>query len=489
MAGIVTVFMNGRETVVTAYDGELLSDVLLRAGVHTAQPCGGRGICGKCLVRGEGGIRKLKEAPEGYYLACKSVVEGDAKVWFGEEKTKIVSSSIFAFDETNKENGLALAVDIGTTTIAAYLIDLTNGETMLVETALNPQRAHGADVISRISFALEDGNTDILKNEIQTALDNMERSLLSRADRKSEEIIRRVLVGNTAMTHMACGYSVLGISKAPFSPKYYGAHMVPWNGSDALIGGCISGYVGSDTISALLACGLDKREECALMIDIGTNGEIALVKDGEILTCSCAAGPAFEGAHIACGTGAVNGAINTARIDNGKMSFTTIGDKEPIGICGSGLIDLVAELFENEEITPAGRMAQDYPLTENVYLARGDVREVQLAKAAIAAGIRILMNEMHAEYDDIDKVYLAGGFGSFINIENACKIGMLPEELKERIVPVGNAAGAGAGMMAMSAEMRKRSEDIRMNARYVELAAHEDFPDLFAENLIIGTEE
>ncbi|MBQ3080375.1 MAG: DUF4445 domain-containing protein [Clostridia bacterium] len=486
----VTVNAEGKEAIIKAQDGEILLQALSRAGIEINAPCGGRGVCQKCLVRAEGKLIKEKPSPEGTCLACKTRIAGDVKVWIDMKKSEILSSDSDVFTNTDHEKGLALAADIGTTTIAAYLIDLESGKTLGVDTRLNPQRNHGADVISRLSFALESKeNASLLKKEIEDAIYESEKILLDRFGWRKGEIIRRVLVGNTAMTHLAGGYSVKGIAFAPFTPEYVKAHETEFNEKRAILGGCISGYVGSDTISALLSNDLDIKNECALLIDIGTNGEIALVKDGRILTCSCAAGPAFEGAHIACGMGAVEGAVNHVNIRMGKLEYTTIGNKKAIGICGSGLIDIVYALVNKEEISPSGRMTEDYYITENVYLSRSDIREVQLAKSAIASGIQILLTEMGIDEDNIEKVYLAGGFGNFISTEAACGIGMLPMGLKERIIPVGNAAGAGARRMAMSERERKRHEEIRMKAEYIELASHPDFSDLFAENLLFEEEE
>ncbi|MBQ4159088.1 MAG: ATP-binding protein, partial [Clostridia bacterium] len=220
-----------------------------------------------------------------------------------------------------------------------------------------------------------------------------------------------------------------------------------------------------------------------LLIDLGTNGEIALVHKGNILCCSCAAGPAFEGAHIACGTGAVKGAIDHAGIIDGKLAYSTIRNFPASGICGSGLIDLTACLIEEGIISPMGRMSEDYHITENVYLVKKDIREIQLAKAAIAAGIDILISESGISESDIDEVLIAGGFGNFINLENACKIGLLPKSLLSKIRPIGNAAGEGARIALVSKEARANLDMIQSRSRYIELAAHPDFADLYADHL------
>jgi len=478
------------EKNIEAAPGEKLLDVLSRGGISVHAPCGGRGVCGKCLLKAEGEFRNLKDAPEGYALACASIVNGDISVTLTEDNASILADFEKNFISTDCEKGLGVAVDIGTTTLAAYLLNLENGEVYAAETMLNPQRTHGADVVSRISYALEsEENAARLTKEIESAVSELTRRLTDKAGFSTDDIIRIALVGNTAMMHLAAGFSTLGISKAPFTPEYTKQHMRLFNGIETFFGGCVSGYVGADTLSCMLAADFDKAEDCRLLIDIGTNGEIALLKDGKILTCSCAAGPAFEGAHIACGTGAVPGAIDHAEIKAGKISFTTIAGKEACGICGSGLIDLVSALVDEEEISPVGRMEEDVHLSDTVYLSKEDIREVQLAKAAIASGIQILMKEANVTDDDISTVLLAGGFGNFISIPSACNIGLLPKGLIDKIKPIGNAAGEGARLLVSSEEARKRLEKIHAATSYIELAAHPDFSELYADNLIFGDDD
>ncbi len=464
--------------------GERLMDVLVKAGARVHAPCGGRGVCGKCLIKAEGSFETDAKAPHGYALSCRSYVSGDITLYVSDEKAEILADFDQKAMDTDGESGLGVAIDIGTTTLAAFLMDLKSGEVLASETMLNPQRAHGADVVSRIAFSIEkQENADLLKSEIDNAVLHLASSLLKKAKRDGEAVSKYSFVGNTAMMHFLSGHSALGISAAPFTPEYTESFERPYLNANAFFGGCISGYVGADTLGAMLSNDFHKTDKTILLIDIGTNGEIALIHKGNILTCSCAAGPAFEGAHIACGTGAVKGAIDHARIENGKITFTTIQNAAATGICGSGLIDLVACLIEEEEISPMGRMADDYSLTESVYLAKKDVHEVQLAKAAIAAGIDILIQESGITENDIDEVLIAGGFGNFINLESACAIGLLPKSLLEKIRPVGNAAGEGARMTLVSSKERDNMENIRLRSTYIELASHPDFADLYADHL------
>lgn len=488
----VTVLMDGRETVIPAQTGETILEALARAGIAVSAPCGGLGRCRKCAVRATGELACEDGARlDGQtVLACRTRLTGDARVRVSESKAEILKTGVCAGEETDGEAGLGVSVDVGTTTLAAYLVERSTGRVLASDARLNPQRPHGADVISRLSFAIEsEENAALLQREILAAIDEMTRSMLERAGRAGEEIRCRALVGNTVMMHLLGGYPARPLAFAPFTPAYTALHEKELGGVRTILGGCISGYVGADTLAAALACGLDERDENAMLIDIGTNGEIMLKKDGRCFACSCAAGPAFEGAHIACGTGAVAGAIDHARVENGEIVYTTIGGGEATGICGSGLIDLTAALLERGDITPMGRMAGDVRLSERVYLARSDIREVQLAKAAIASGIRILAEQAGAALADIEKVYLAGGFGNFIGLDSACRIGLLPAALRAKIVPVGNAAGSGSVRLLVSEQARRRAEALRQATRCVELAATPDFNDVYTDELLFEDED
>lgn len=488
----VTVLMDGRETVIPAQTGETILEALARAGIAVSAPCGGLGRCRKCAVRatGEFACEDGARLDGQTVLACRTRFTGDARVRVSESKAEILKTGVSAGEETDGEAGLGVSVDVGTTTLAAYLVERSTGRVLASDARLNPQRPHGADVISRLSFAIEsEENAALLQREILAAIDEMTRSILERAGRAGEEIRCRALVGNTVMMHLLGGYPARPLAFAPFTPAYTALHEKELGGVRTILGGCISGYVGADTLAAALACGLDERDENAMLIDIGTNGEIMLKKDGRCFACSCAAGPAFEGAHIACGTGAVAGAIDHARVENGEIVYTTIGGGEATGICGSGLIDLTAALLERGDITPMGRMTGDVRLSERVYLARSDIREVQLAKAAIASGIRILAEQAGAALADIEKVYLAGGFGNFIGLDSACRIGLLPAALRAKIVPVGNAAGSGSVRLLVSEQARRRAEALRQATRCVELAATPDFNDVYTDELLFEDED
>ncbi len=473
---------NGNNIQLACSAGERLYDVLARNGIRFSAPCGGKGKCGKCRVHAWGGI---KTDNDGTCLICKTYIENDCTIDFNEKHARVLTGGIVNTFETDGHKGLGLAADIGTTTIAVYLMDMLTGKEFARTSMLNPQRIHGADVISRLQYALiSEDNRRTLSNEIHTALDEAGRILLEKAGLSNQSILLSAFAGNTVMMHLASGYDASGLAKAPFIPYYTAAHRRTVYGKKVFLGGCVSGYVGADTTAAMLACGFDTGDETVLLIDIGTNGEIVLRDKGRYFCCSCAAGPAFEGAHITCGTGAVDGAIDhlTERVSG--FTYTTINGAEPSGICGSGLIDAIAYLARNESINPMGRMGERFYISDNVFIAPEDVREVQLAKAAIAAGIEILCSKAQISYGEIDKVYLAGGFGNCISVASACSIGLLPKEIEHKTTGVGNAAGDGIKMQLLSEASVRRAEKLRRLTEYVELSAEPDFEDIYSDNLL-----
>ncbi len=384
------------------------------------------------------------------------------------------------------------AVDIGTTTMAAYLVDLATGALVRTASMLNPQRAYGGDVITRANHTMEHPEgLQTLARLVRGGISDLIEEMRGRAGVEAAEIRHVALVGNTIMMHLAAELSVKYIATLPFVPVYAATRHVPaealalpYEGAVVTLGPCVAGYVGADTVAAVLACGLDAPGEAALMIDIGTNGEIALRVGDRMWCCSAAAGPAFEGAHIRCGSGAVDGAIDRVKIEDGAPAVTTIGGKKAASICGSGIVDAVAEMLREEIIDETGRMDGDFFLADGVFICQKDVREVQLAKAAIAAGIGVLADAAGIEVGQIKKLYLAGGFGNFIDRRSACAIGLLPPELENRIAPVGNAAGTGARMMIADQNALKRAEEVRRRMKYIELSASADFQERFADNML-----
>lgn len=402
-------------------------------------------------------------------------------------------------------NGLyGVAVDVGTTTMVAYLMNLEDGSVVDVDSALNPQRVYGGDVISRSDFASQsEENGRKMQQLVVDKLDGMICGMARRKGIDAGRIFHIVLVGNTTMMHMLAGLTTRNISVSPFIPAVTEEITLPARelgftlaNAMATVGPCVAGYVGADTVACVLDCGMDRSDELCLMVDIGTNGEIALGDKNGIICCSTAAGPALEGAHIKCGMGGVTGAISRVNLSDG-VDIGVIGGGEAQGICGSGLVDAIAGMLDRGYIDEMGGMDEDemgelagedagrpaLMLTESVMITQRDVREVQLAKAAIAAGIQTLIAQRGCAIGDIGALYIAGGFGNYIDRERAARIGLLPRELLTRMKPVGNAAGAGAKRMLMSRAELDRASDIARSMEYLELSARTDFQDLFVDGM------
>lgn len=404
----------------------------------------------------------------------------------------------------NPTSVLGLAVDIGTTTLAGYLIDLETGKELAVASALNPQKAFGDDVISRADRARA-GDLERLQQAVAAEINALARRLCKLAGKEPNDIYHAVFAGNTVMMHLFAGVSPEHIAQSPFIPVFTGTADVPAHALNisvnpeaaATLLPCVAGYVGADIVAGMLAAGMREGAEPTLLIDIGTNGEIALAAGGRLHACSTAAGPAFEGAHISCGMGGVEGAINWAALD-GCLRFGTIGNAKPAGICGSGLIDLVSGLLDCGAIDDTGRLDGDaapswlpveggkivLDAEAGIHITGRDIREVQLAKGAIAAGVEVLAREAGVKLGDIAHVYLAGGFGSYMDKRSAARIGLIPSELADRTVAIGNSSGAGAKAALLSGEAMAEAERLARAVRYVELSARPDFQDLFMDKMM-----
>ncbi|WP_089610567.1 ASKHA domain-containing protein [Dehalobacterium formicoaceticum] len=423
-------------------------------------------------------------------------------------------------DTTDRSFGLA--VDIGTTTVAAYLMDLNSGRVVGNGALTNPQQFFGADVISRINHASLGPDALLqLQEKVIGGLNSIIEHLCQEHQLKAEEIYQVTIVGNTTMSHLFLGIDPTYLAPAPFIPVFHesvkvtakelGLRILPTG--KVIVLPIVAGYVGSDTIGVALASKIDRLTGITLAIDIGTNGEMILAGKGKILTCSTAAGPAFEGAEIKYGMRAAEGAIEGVTISD-DVELKVIADVKPKGICGSGLIDAISEMAKSGVIDASGRIAgepeelaklspqlqarirkgangvefvlawaKDSGNGEDIVLIQKDIRELQLAKGAIMAGIKILLKEMEIEANQIDRVFLAGAFGNFIKKESALGIKLLPDLPLERIMAIGNAAGEGAQIALISVEERKRASDIARVAKHIELSSRRDFPDLFVESL------
>jgi uncharacterized 2Fe-2S/4Fe-4S cluster protein (DUF4445 family) len=413
---------------------------------------------------------------------------------------------------------LGLAVDVGTTKVAAYLLGLESGDVLAVRGAMNPQISYGEDVISRIDYSNKnDSGRETLQGKVVTALNGMIAEMCGEADVSPEQIVEAVIVGNTAMHHLLAGLPVRQLAMAPYVPAVGEALDLPAGeieldinpGAFIHLPPNIAGFIGADHVSMILSTDIWQVENNVIALDIGTNTEITLAVGGRMLCCSCASGPAFEGAHIHDGMRAAPGAIERVQIINGQPNIYTIGEKPPVGICGSGILDAVAELLKDGIINHRGsfqegapnvreRMstqhkefllvpAEDTGHGKDIVVTRSDVNEIQLAKGAIRAGLEILLEEGGIAAGDIDEFIIAGAFGTYLNVGSAITVGMFPELPRERFRQVGNAAGTGAQQMLISAERRRVADGIPERVEYVELTTHAGFENAFMKALFFDS--
>ena len=536
--------------------GTRLSDILKTAGIQLSQPCGGSGRCGKCRLKAFGKLsepdkRELdilgaKGIASGLRLACIANALGDVEIYCSDEELTFES---FAENASLPEygkfspicTGYAVAADIGTTTVALWLCDMSDGRISASGAFANPQRAYGADVITRLGYAIE--NTDgagTLQKVIIGSINSCIKDMCNDAGIENSEIHYAVLAGNTVMEHFAAGYDARGIANSPFTvSSLFGFEIAAVKlGLDlspeapVYLMPCFSAYVGGDIASGLAAAGIDTADESTLFIDVGTNGEMGLGSKNGITLCSVAAGPAFEGAHIECGCAGINGAIDRVWNENGRIKYTIIGsdeiftapnnaeaqiaaaqtaDDNPIGdakgylsgsctksikpktsavtvrgICGSGLIDCTAALLDSGIIDESGCLDEPFYLNadDNIYISPTDIREIQLAKAAVCAGVEVLLDEAGIEKSKINKVILAGGFGSHIDPHSACRIGLIPRELESKVTASGNTAGKGAVMYLTDSVFRERIRSLPELGKYLELSSDLRFSDLYIENMM-----
>ncbi len=476
--------------------GTPLIDVLYEYGVEF--PCGGKGTCGSCKIKIlEGDIpltekHKLQLEKLGLTkdmrLACmSSAPESDLKIEVPQFKSVILADdSIFEFQPLY---GKGIAVDIGTTTIVAQLLDLSSGQVLNVVTARNPQGKYGADIMSRIEFALRGDYANKLKKLIRNKILEMIRFLLAGTTPDIEKII---LVGNSAMHHFFCGFDVKPLSFYPFeSPnlgiKTFQPAELGWDleeKTEITFMPSIGSFVGSDILAGIFATKLHLSDSFKVLIDLGTNGEIVIGNKERIVCASTAAGPAFEGARITMGMSASAGAISSVMNHGEKFHCHTIGNVNPSGICGSGMIDAMAVFLEKELINDFGdilTVEKQIFLEKEVFINQQDIREIQLAKAAVAAGLEILFKQLGISYDQIDELYIAGGFGNFINVSNAQKIGLLnlPED---KTIKIGNTALIGAKIFLFT-DYNKIDQVLKLT-KHISLESDPEFQDLFIENML-----
>ena len=493
-----------------------LQDVLFAQGVEF--PCGGRGRCKGCRVKVLRGALNVTaeeknlltgaELEAGWRLACRQAIAGDLELELAQWEMSVLSDeSTFAFQP---RQGLGVAIDLGTTTIATQLLDLRNGNVLGVQTALNAQARHGGDIMSRVEFAIQGGQVE-LQRLVREQLGGMLGQLLGSCagqaaardalprvpddrlvgpTKGGEELKRMVIVGNTVMHHLFCGVAVAPLAAHPFEPEQSGRVQISprdlgwkfrttrsWNFcrvSAAL-------WVRTFWPASWRPACTEVRELMALM-DLGTNGEVVVGNRERMLCTSTAAGPAFEGARISMGMRAATGAISQVQVEDNFLACRVLGGGAPLGLCGSGLVDAVAAGLELEWIHPSGRMVNrsEMPLAGLVSLLAADVRELQLAKGAIAAGLRMLTAKLGASLEDLQQLHLAGAFGNYISRASAQRIGLLRVPLN-RVVPAGNTALLGAKRALF--EEATAWDTLSQQVEHVSLNESVDFEDIYAEEM------
>lgn len=551
------ILINGKK--VSVEKGTLLSDILQEAGGFK-MPCGGQGHCGKCKVYAVGALSEpdsvehrfltKEELDNGIRLACRAVIEGpvetgfetrkNAQILLGGEEAGVSRTADGAARKPLFEK-LGAAIDVGTTTLAAQLYDESG---LLAQAgADNPQAVFGADVISRIEKSMA-GEAKALAHAIREGISGLLKELCEKSGREVSQIDTLVITGNTAMLYLLTERDPECLSKAPFLADWLagewtdGAALeLPCEAARVWLPHCMSAFVGADITTALLANDIRHGESLRMLVDIGTNGEITLWKDGELFCCSTAAGPAFEGAGLSMGmqgeTGAVShvaladgadagagaddsadsdvagagdaavsgagGADNTATAvtgaDSGELRLDeasgflvqVIGGGAPRGICGSGVIDAVRCLLESEQMDDTGFLEdEEAVIAGDVLLTQEDIRKVQLAKSAICAGMEAMLNKAGVEMEQLDELLIAGGFGSFLNLESARIIGLLPRSKPAKTTVCGNAALKGAVELLLNADSIEESRQIAACAQAVNLATDPFFIDQYMEGMLFG---
>lgn len=466
-----------------------LSSLLASAGFSIGQPCGGRGTCGKCAVVLTGDVSTPNHAEQrcGVRLACQAVIRGDAEVTLPYllPMTQIAGGSAADLQPGQPMPGrLGAALDIGTTTLALLLYDLTSGKCLGQASMLNPQTVVAADVIGRIDAVMK-GRAEKLRRLIEGAIDALLAAACSSMDARADSVDAMTITGNTTMLYLLTGRDPTPLSRAPFQADcLYGIEM-QLHDRCIYLPDCIHAFVGADTTCAILASGMLERSETALLCDVGTNGELALWHQGQLYIASTAAGPAFEGAGISCGCSSIPGAIDQVTVNNGQLVCHTIDDATAIGICGSGLVDTIAVMLETKALDDTGFLEDaEFMLRDGIALTQGDIRAVQLAKAATNAGIMSLLSTAGCDITAVTTVYLAGGFGSHLNIRSAARIGLIPAELTDKVQVIGNAALDGAALLLMDARLREKTAHMREIAQHVRLDGNPEFAARYVEAML-----
>lgn len=501
------------------FDGQiLLSDALQLQHFPLDLPCGGKGTCRQCRVKAQGALSPLTqterdsltpaELEQGVRLACLTSVQGDAQVELlprGELQNIVVDGVIPQFTRNPMLGTYGVSVDIGTTTVAAQLYRLSDCALLSSTSMKNPQAIFGADVISRMEQS-RSGKSEQLFYSIVSCINRMACTMAESAQIPSAEIGAMVITGNTAMLYLLTRQNPDCLCHAPFEAdrlfdEYLPAEQLGLTATPqatVYLPRCISAFVGADITTAILASGLHHQSQTAMLVDVGTNGEIVLQHGGKLFCCSTAAGPAFEGAGIQMGVNGIAGAVDTVRLENGNILCTTIQNKKAVGICGSGIIDAMAVLCDAGVIDEVGSLQEDGHAFAhriatlgsdtafcidggNVLLTQRDIRMVQLAKSAICAGMLTLIESAGLKPEDIQQLYIAGGFGSYINLANAARIGLIPKALAKNATAIGNAAASGASMLLQNTGFLPEASALAAETHTVDLTTSPVFLEYYMD--------
>jgi len=479
----LTILQEGKRKTIY-FEGEVsVSHLLKEAGVIISHPCGGHGKCGKCQIDVSGDVLPPNEIEKiaGVRLSCQARVFGDATVTLPDNTQSAqieTESQAFANTFPSSLKGCGAAVDIGTTTIVVKTFDLSNGKELGTLATINPQTSISADIMGRIEASIN-GELELLNRLVTDKI----KELIARASPDKKTLNTLVITGNTTMLYLLCKLDPSNLAKAPFIADNLFGNTVKLFGANCYLPPCMNAFVGADITCAVLASDMCKSDDAVLLCDIGTNGEIALWKNHKLYVTSTAAGPAFEGVGISCGCGSILGAIDRVAVENKALQFHTIGEEKAIGICGSGLIDAVAAGLQLGIIDESGAMDNNFFLNESISLCPKDIRSVQLAKAAIIAGINTLLQVSKTNINEIKTFYIAGGFGSHLNIKNACKIGLIPSRLADRAFVLGNAAISGAARVLLNKHEKNQFSRIVSLSEHINLGGNSVFNENFIEGM------
>ncbi len=528
MAYEVTISPSGQ--VFSCVAGESLLQALLSQGIFVDNPCNGKGVCGKCRVRVLSGrlspltdtekrFLKPEELEAGVRLSCMTTVQSDLVVELLQQERKhrvLTTGHIPAFTRDSFSGGYGLAVDIGTTTVVTSLVELCSGRELANASAINAQKQFGLDVLTRITYEYEHPETGIsqLQTAIVQALNEMLHQVCASAGIDRSELREIHVAANCTMTHMLLGVDARSIGKFPYTPVFTQARWIQANQigldvPDSTRLYClphVSAYIGADIVAGAYVCQLHRETGNVLFIDIGTNGEIVLASKGRILCCSCAAGPALEGMNISSGMRAAEGAVEDVHISPQGVTLDTIGDLPPVGLCGSGILAAVRELVHSGILKQSGVFLKPDRLPEDDYrrallrmngskrefllcrepellVTQSDVRQVQLAKGAILSGFLALLQEAGIQMQQLDKVIIAGQFGSHLPVDSLTGTGILPVDVQDKLEYVGNSSKTGAYMSLLSHKARTEIEQLAERMEYLELAETENYEALFTASL------